>query len=115
MFKRTGPSEGAGAKLHELMSPLHVSGGEVPRGQLKSGRGEVTPAQLVMLTFSLFLASFYLCPIPVFLLLVSFLSACALSRSLPRSRLACVLLQGTSLFAELPELGLCKALGEERH
>lgn len=119
VFKRTGPNEGAGAKLCEYVSPLHVSG-EVfsldlqPRGQLKSGLGEVTPARLDMLTFLLFLASLYLCPIPVFMLLVCFLSACALSRSLPGSRLACVLPLGTSLLAELSELGLCEALGEER-
>lgn len=92
-----------------------VSLGLQRRRQLKSGDGEVTPAQLDMLTFLLFLASLYLCPIPVFMLLVYFLSACALSTSLPGSRLACVLLQGTSLFSELSELGLCKALGEERH
>lgn len=91
-----------------------VSLGLQPRRQLKSGDGEVTPARLDMLTFLLFLASLYLCPIPVFMLLVYFLSACALSTSLPGSRSG-VLLQGTSLFSELSELGLCKALGEERH
>lgn len=86
-----------------------------PRGQLKSGDGEVTPAQLDMLTFLLFLASLLSLSIPVFMLLVYFLCACALSRCLPGCRLACVLLQGTSLFPELSVLGLCKTVGEERH
>lgn len=92
-----------------------VSLGLQPRGQLKSGDGEVTPAQLDMLACLPFLASLCPCPITVFMVLAYFLSACALSRSLPRSRLACVLLQGTSLFSELSELGLCQALGEERY
>lgn len=91
-----------------------VSLGFQPRGQLKSG-DEVTPVQLNMLACLPFLASLCPCPTAVFMLLVCFLSACALSRSLPRSRLACVLLQGTSLFPELSELGLCQAFGEERY
>lgn len=92
-----------------------VSLGLLPRGQLKSRDGQVTAAHLHTWTSLLFVPSLYLCPTPVVALVIYFLSACALSRSLPRSGLACVLLQGNSLFSGLSELGLCKALGEERH